>query len=225
VTSVRKPRPVVVLISGRGSNMQALIEHGRSSGAAYEVSHVFSDKPDAPGLAVARALGVDAQALDAREFTDRGAFDRELAGRVRRCSPALIALAGFMRILSAEFVNAFEGQMLNIHPSLLPKYAGLHTHRRALAAQDAEHGATVHYVTEQLDGGPAVIQGRVAILPADDEHSLAARVRAQEHRIYPLAVSWHCQDRLRYAQGRAWLDGIELRAPVQFEAAGGRDAA
>lgn len=205
--------------------MQALIEHGRGPSAAYEVSHVFSDKPDAPGLALARALGVDAEALDARDYADRAAYDRELAGRVRRCSPSLLALAGFMRILSAEFLAAFEGRVLNIHPSLLPKYAGLHTHRRALAAHDAEHGATVHYVTEQLDGGPAAIQGRVAILADDDEKTLAARVQSLEHRIYPLAVSWHCQDRLRYADGRAWLDGIELRAPVQFDNAGGRDAA
>lgn len=205
--------------------MQALIEHGRGPTAAYEVSHVFSDKADAPGLAIARALGVDAEALDARDYADRAAYDRELAGRLRRCSPSLIALAGFMRILSAEFVRSFEGQVLNVHPSLLPKYAGLHTHRRALAANDAEHGATVHYVTEQLDGGPAVIQGRVAILAADDEKTLAARVQSLEHRIYPLAVSWHCRDRLRYADGRAWLDGIELLAPVQFDNAGGRDAA
>jgi phosphoribosylglycinamide formyltransferase-1 len=225
VTDHGKPRRVVVLISGRGSNMQALIEQSRGPAAAYEVSQVFSDKPDAPGLAIARALGVDAQALDPREYPDRAAYDRALAERVRRCSPSLIALAGFMRILSAEFVGTFEGQVLNIHPSLLPKYAGLHTHRRALAAHDAEHGATVHYVTEQLDGGPAVIQGRVAILPDDDEQTLAARVQSQEHRIYPLAVSWHCRDRLRYADGRAWLDGIQLRAPVQFESTGGRDAA
>jgi phosphoribosylglycinamide formyltransferase-1 len=130
-----------------------------------------------------------------------------------------------MRILSAEFVRDFEGRVLNIHPSLLPKYAGLHTHRRALAAHDAEHGATVHYVTEQLDGGPAVIQGRVAILAGDDEKTLAARVQTLEHRIYPLAVSWHCQERLRFAEGGAWLDGILLRTPVQFENKGGRDAA
>jgi phosphoribosylglycinamide formyltransferase-1 len=225
VTDHRKPHRVVVLISGRGSNMQALIEHSRGPAATYEVSHVFSDKPDAPGLAIARALGIDAQVLDPREYPDRATYDRELAGRLRRCSPSLIALAGFMRILSAEFVRDFEGRVLNIHPSLLPKYAGLHTHRRALAAHDAEHGATVHYVTEQLDGGPAVIQGRVAILAGDDEKILAARVQTLEHRIYPLAVSWHCQARLRFAEGGAWLDGILLRAPVQFEGEGGRDAA
>jgi phosphoribosylglycinamide formyltransferase-1 len=139
-----------------------------------------------------------------------------LAGAITEVSPALIALAGFMRILSPEFVNTFAGRILNIHPSLLPKYRGLHTHRRVLAAREAEHGATVHYVTEQLDGGPLIIQGRVAVAPDDDEDRLAARVQALEHRIYPLAVDWHCEGRLRYRQGRAWLDGKALQSPVQL---------
>jgi phosphoribosylglycinamide formyltransferase-1 len=142
-----------------------------------------------------------------------------LAAAVKECSPSLVVLAGFMRILSPPFVAEFAGRMLNIHPSLLPKYPGLHTHRRALQAHDPEHGATVHFVTEKLDGGPPVIQARVAVTAADDEHSLALRVQTVEHRIYPLAVRWFCQGRLRYAEGRAWLDGRALTEPVQFTGA------
>ncbi len=143
-------------------------------------------------------LGVPAQALDAAGTADRAAYDRTLAAAIGECSPSLIVLAGFMRILSAPFVARFAGRILNIHPSLLPKFPGLHTHRRALEAHEAEHGATVHFVTEQLDGGPPIIQARVAVRPDDDEASLAARVQAQEHRIYPLAVRWFCEGRLRF---------------------------
>jgi phosphoribosylglycinamide formyltransferase 1 len=128
----------------------------------------------------------------------------------------LIVLAGFMRILSAQFVRDFAGKILNIHPSLLPKFPGLHTHRRALEAHEPEHGATVHFVTEQLDGGPGVIQARIAVTANDDEATLAARVQAQEHRIYPVAVRWFCEGRLRYDAGCAWLDGRLLREPVLF---------
>ena len=210
------PRPVAVLISGRGSNMRALIERSREAQCAYAVVKVFSDKPAAEGLRIAAEMGVPVQALDARLAADRAAYDRELAEAVACCSPSAIALAGFMRILSPAFVRAFAGRILNIHPSLLPKYQGLHTHRRALAAGDAQHGATVHYVTEGLDAGPPVIQARIAVLPRDDEASLASRVQAVEHRIYPLAVRWHCEGRLQYRDGSAWLDGAPLRAPVQL---------
>jgi len=127
--------------------------------------------------------------------------------------------AGFMRILSSQFVGAFAGKILNIHPSLLPKFPGLHTHRRILEAHEPEHGATVHFVTEQLDGGPPIIQARMAVAANDDEASLAARVQTLEHRIYPLAVRWFCQDRLRFEAGQAWLDGKALREPVQFTGA------
>ena len=196
--------------------MRALIEHSRLAGGAYSVSKVFSDKPDAAGLDVARSLGVPAQALAPADNADRGAYDQSLAQAINECSPSLVVLAGFMRILSAPFLQHFAGRILNIHPSLLPKYPGLHTHRRALDAHEAEHGATVHFVTEQLDGGPPIIQGRVKIKAGDDEACLAARVRAQEHRIYPIAVRWFCQGRLRYGEDRAWLDGRMLREPVQY---------
>jgi phosphoribosylglycinamide formyltransferase-1 len=201
--------------------MRALIEQSRGAGAAYTVCKVFSDMLDAPGLELARDLGVPAQALAAAETTDRAAYDRALAAAIDDCSPSLIVLAGFMRILSAQFVTEFEGKILNIHPSLLPKFPGLHTHRRVLEAREPEHGATVHFVTERLDGGPPVIQARIAVAANDDEASLAARVQAQEHRIYPLAVRWFCEGRLRYDDGRAWLDGRLLREPVQFTGAEG----
>jgi phosphoribosylglycinamide formyltransferase 1 len=209
-------KPIVVLISGRGSNMRALIEQSRGADAPYSVCKVLSDQPEAAGLETARVLGVPAQALPAGKQSDRAAYDRGLAAAIRECSPSLIVLAGFMRILSAPFVTEFAGRILNIHPSLLPKYAGLHTHRRALEARESEHGATVHFVTEQLDGGPPIIQARVAVAADDDERSLAARVQAQEHRIYPLAVRWFCEGRLRYDAGQAWLDGQPLRQPVQY---------
>ena len=209
-------KPIVVLISGRGSNMRALIEQSRSPDSPYTVCKVFSDKADAAGLEAARVLGVPAQALTADKKSDRAAYDRGLAAAIRDCSPSLIVLAGYMRILSAQFVAEFAGKILNIHPSLLPKYPGLHTHRRALQARETEHGATVHFVTEQLDGGPPVIQARVAVAAGDDEASLAARVQVQEHRIYPLAVRWFCEGRLRYEAGQAWLDGRPLTQPVQY---------
>ena len=208
--------PIVILISGRGGNMRALIERSRDAGAPYTVSKVFSDKSDAAGLEVARGFGVPAQALGPAGIPTRAAYDAALAAAVNECSPSLVVLAGFMRILSPQFVANFAGRMLNIHPSLLPKYPGLHTHRRVLQAREAEHGATVHFVTEQLDGGPPVIQARIAVTAADDEVSLAAQVQTLEHRIYPLAVRWFCEGRLRYEGGLAWLDGRALDEPVQF---------
>jgi phosphoribosylglycinamide formyltransferase-1 len=216
LTSELPRQPIVILISGRGGNMRALIERSRDAGAPYTVSKVFSDQPDAPGLELARNLGVPSQALAAVKTADRDAYDRALAAAISDCEPSLIVLAGFMRILSAQFVANFAGRILNIHPSLLPKFPGLHTHRRALEAREPQHGATVHFVTEQLDGGPPIIQARIAVAANDDEASLAARVQIQEHRIYPLAVRWFCEGRLRYNEGQAWLDGQPLREPVQF---------
>lgn len=208
--------------------MRALIERSRDAGAPYTVSKVFSDKADAAGLDLARGLGVPAQALSPAGPANRASpathadpprradYDATLAAAIKESSPSLVVLAGFMRILSPQFVADFAGRILNIHPSLLPKYPGLHTHRRVLQAREAEHGATVHFVTEQLDGGPPVIQARIAVTAADDEESLAARVQTLEHRIYPLAVRWFCEGRLRCENGRAWLDGRALNEPVQF---------
>jgi phosphoribosylglycinamide formyltransferase 1 len=196
--------------------MRALIERSRDPGAAFTVSQVLADNADAAGLDAARELGVTAQAL-ARNKRPRAEYDDLLAGTIAQASPALIALAGFMHILSARFVERFAGKILNIHPSLLPKYAGLHTHRRAIEAHEAEHGATVHFVTEQLDGGPRVLQSRVPVMAGDSEETLSRRVLAQEHIIYPLAVNWFCQGRLRCESGAAWLDGRPLSEPLQLK--------
>jgi phosphoribosylglycinamide formyltransferase-1 len=212
-------QPIVILISGRGSNMRTLIDRSLDTDACYTVVKVLSDKAEAAGLRTAQELGVAAQALPASRSEDRAGYDRKLAAEIEQCSPSLIVLAGFMRILSAQFVNRFAGRILNIHPSLLPKYSGLHTHRRALEAHDVQHGATVHFVTEELDGGPRIIQAPVAVAPDDDEATLAARVQAEEHRIYPLAVRWFCEGRLRCDAGQAWLDGRMLNEPVQFTGA------
>jgi len=203
--------------------MRALIENSRSSPGAYRVTRVISDKA-AAGLAAALELGVPAQSIMATAFSpqgpqDRADFERKLGLAVAAESPDLIVLAGFMRILSADFVRAHQGRIMNIHPSLLPKYPGLHTHRRVLLAHETHHGATVHFVTEELDGGPPIIQGSISVAPTDDETSLAKRVQEKEHEIYPLAVRWFCEGRLRFAEGRAWLDGEALTRPVQLEAA------
>ena len=210
-------QPIVILISGRGSNMRVLIEHSRAAGAAYTVACVFSDQAGAAGLGIARDFGIPTQVLPPGQSATRAAYDDGLAAAIGDCSPSLIVLAGFMRILSARFVTNFAGKILNIHPSLLPKYPGLHTHRRVLEAHETQHGATVHFVTEELDGGPRVIQARVDVAPGDDEASLSRRVQAMEHRIYPLAVDWFCGGRLRYIDGQAWLDGRALTEPVQFK--------
>lgn len=215
-TDLAPRKRVAVVISGRGSNMRALIESGRAAGSNFEVTLVLSDKADAGGLRVAHELGVEARAIPATGIHDRRVYDALLGQALSAHAPEVIALAGFMRILSGEFVQAFAGQLLNIHPSLLPNYTGLHTHRRALQAGDTEHGVTVHYVTEELDGGPRVLQARVPILPGDDEASLSARVQQLEHKIYPQVVSWHCAGRLDYREHAAWFDGRLLQEPLQW---------
>jgi phosphoribosylglycinamide formyltransferase 1 len=208
---------VVVLISGRGSNMRALAERSFDPAMGYRVTGVLSDRQQAGGLLVAARLAIPARALSPDPGVPRAEYETALAAAIEEFAPALIVLAGFMRILSAPFVARYAGRILNIHPSLLPKYPGLDTHRRVLAARESEHGATVHFVTEELDGGPPIIQGRIPVDPGDDARSLEARVLALEHRIYPLAVSWYCTGRLRYGERGAWLDGKPLSAPVQYE--------
>ena len=200
--------------------MRALIERSRAGHSAYSVAAVIADRSDAGGLETARHLNVAARALPPPKDMNRGAYEGVLASAIDEYAPSLIVLAGFMRILSAQFVERFAGKILNIHPSLLPKYAGLHTHRRALDAGELEHGVTVHFVTEQLDGGPRVLQARVPIMPGDTEATLSQRLLIQEHVIYPLAVDWFCQGRLRYAAGKAWLDGRRLDEPVQIADSG-----
>jgi len=211
--------PIVVLISGTGSNLRAIAEQARSGELPVEIRAVISDRPDAAGLAWAATAGIATLALLPRDFPDRAAFDRALADAVERYEPGLVVLAGFMRILGAEFVDRFAGRLVNIHPSLLPKYRGLHTHRRALEAGEREHGASVHFVTRELDGGPVVIQARVPIRNDDDEASLAARVLAEEHRIYPECIGWFAAGRLQLRDGAVLLDGRVLASPLVRQAA------
>lgn len=181
---------VGVLISGRGSNMEALIAAAQAADCPYEVALVLSNKPDAGGLDVARRMGVAAQAIDQREFgADREAHERALDAALRTANVEYVALAGYMRVLTPFLVKAWAGRMINIHPSLLPKYPGLDTHRRALEAGDAEAGCTVHLVTDDLDDGPILAQARTPILSGDDEAALSARVLAEEHRLYPQALA------------------------------------
>jgi phosphoribosylglycinamide formyltransferase-1 len=181
---------VGVLISGRGSNMEALIRAAQAPDCAYEVALVLSNRPNAGGLEVARALGVEARAVDQAPFgKDREAHERAIDAALREAACEYVALAGYMRVLTPFLVGAWEGRMVNIHPSLLPKYPGLDTHRRALAAGDAEAGCTVHLVTNDLDDGPVLGQARVPVLPGDDEASLEARVLAEEHRLYPRCLA------------------------------------
>lgn len=193
--------------------MRVIAEAALAGRLAIDIRAVLSDQPEAAGLATARALGLETCVVAAQPATEREQYDRALAAAIRRHSPRLIALAGFMRILSAPFVEEFLGRMLNIHPSLLPKYRGLHTHRRVLDAEESEHGASVHFVTSELDGGPVVIQGRLAVRPDDDEKSLAARVQKLEHRIYPQAIEWLAAGRLDWNGGAVRFDGAPLQAP------------
>lgn len=206
---------IVVLISGSGSNLQAIIDATQAPNFGAKVVAVISNCPGVKGLQRAERHGIDARLLNHKDFASRDAFDAKLQAIIDGYQPDLLVLAGFMRILTDEFVQHYEGRMLNIHPSLLPKYPGLHTHRRALEAKDAYHGATVHFVTAELDGGPAIIQARIPILPEDTEQSLAGRLLEKEHEIYPQAVQWAVSGRVVLQDGQAWLDGTPLPAGGQ----------
>ncbi|MDP5210888.1 phosphoribosylglycinamide formyltransferase [Microbulbifer sp. 2205BS26-8] len=206
----RRNCKVAVLISGSGSNLQALLTASNKTGAPFSICSVISNRPDAYGLARAAAAGIADSVVDHHDFSSRTSFDRALIEAIDRQTPDLVVLAGFMRILTPEFVRHYRGRLLNIHPSLLPKYQGLHTHRRALQAGDSEHGATVHFVTEELDGGPPIVQATVPIQAEDTPETLANRVQVQEHVIYPLAVTWFAEHRLHMQGERALLDGTLL---------------
>lgn len=217
--SQSSPTRVVVLISGHGSNLQALIDATQSGRLPIQLSAVISNRADAFGLERARRTGIPSETVLPEEQPDRDRYDRALAEVIDEYKPDLVVLAGFMRILSAAFVRHYRGRIFNIHPSLLPKYRGLHTHRRALAAGDRLHGASVHFVTEELDGGPVVVQAEVPIEPGDDENVLAFRVQNVEHIIYPQAVRLFAEGRLRMSHdGLAELDGAPLAAPLPPEA-------
>ncbi|MDH4872983.1 phosphoribosylglycinamide formyltransferase [Pseudomonas sp. BN515] len=201
---------VVVLISGSGSNLQALIDSITGDDHPARISAVISNRADAFGLERARKAGIDTRVLDHKAYADREAFDAALIEVIDAYKPQLVVLAGFMRILTPGFVRHYQGRLLNIHPSLLPKYKGLHTHQRALEAGDSEHGCSVHFVTEELDGGPLVVQALIPVESDDTPESLAQRVHVQEHRIYPLAMRWFAEGRLRLGQNGAELDGQAL---------------
>jgi phosphoribosylglycinamide formyltransferase-1 len=211
--------PVVALVSGRGSNLRAIAERARRGDPAIDIRAVVSDREDAGGIEWARSVGLNVATLSPENFPDRARYDAALAALVAGFEPRLVVLAGFMRILGPDFVDRFAGQTLNIHPSLLPLHRGLHTHRRVLEAGEREHGASVHFVTRELDGGPVVLQAKVPVRDDDDEASLAARVLEQEHRIYPQAVGWFASGRLLFADGAAWLDGKRLDSPVVIDSA------
>ncbi|MBR9828804.1 MAG: phosphoribosylglycinamide formyltransferase [Oceanospirillales bacterium] len=207
-----EPKRIVVLISGSGSNLQAILDQTRDGSINGNIEAVISNRPDVFGLTRAEQAGIDARLLDHKAFTDRESFDAALIELIDSYTPDLVILAGFMRILTPELVRHYHGRLFNIHPSLLPKYKGLHTHRRALEAGDAEHGCTVHFVTEELDGGPLVVQAKTDILATDDEQSLQQRVHQLEHQIYPLAVQWFCANRLGLDDTGVQLDNERLDA-------------
>ena len=208
---------IVVLISGNGSNLQAIIDACKQKKINGTLRAVFSNKADAYGLERARDAGIAAHALSAAQFASREAFDRELMQEIDAYAPDVVVLAGYMRILSPAFVAHYAGRLLNIHPSLLPKYPGLNTRRQVLDNGDQEHGTSVHFVTDELDGGPVILQAKVPVFTGDSEEDVTARVQTQEHAIYPLVVSWFVDGRLEMRDGAAWLDGAPL--PPQGHAA------
>ncbi|MFV9682974.1 phosphoribosylglycinamide formyltransferase [Pseudomonas sp. NY15367] len=206
------PCNVVVLISGSGSNLQALIDSVARGENPARIAAVICNRADAYGLQRAKQAGIATELLDHKQFDGREAFDAALIQAIDAHQPDLVVLAGFMRILTPGFVQHYAGRLLNIHPSLLPKYKGLHTHQRALEAGDGEHGCSVHFVTEELDGGPLVVQAVLPVMADDTAESLASRVHQQEHKIYPLAVRWFAEGRLRLGAQGAMLDGEPLPA-------------
>ncbi len=205
-------KSIVVLISGSGSNLQALIDACSSGFIPGKISAVIANKANAYGLVRANEAGISTQVLSHKHHNSREAYDNALIDAIDQHQPDLVVLAGFMRILTPAFVQHYQGRLLNIHPSLLPKYQGLNTHQRAIDAADTEHGCSVHFVTEQLDGGPVILQAKVPVFSDDDCQSLAERVHEQEHRIYPLVVRWFCQNRLQQHADKASLDGNVLAA-------------
>lgn len=197
---------IIVLVSGNGSNLQAIINACQNNLINGKIVAVISNKPDVYSLMRAKQANIPSHVINHKEFATREAFDHQLQLQIEQYQPDLIVLAGYMRILTPHFVQHYSGKMLNIHPSLLPKYPGLNTHRRAMEAGDKEHGTTVHFVTDELDGGPIILQAKVPIFDIDEEQDIVERVLAQEHQIYPLVIKWFCDDRLTMINGRAYLD-------------------
>lgn len=214
------PLPIAVLASGRGSNLGALIAAKEAGTLPVEFALVASDKADAPALRHAEAHGIPTLALDPKSFPSRSAFDAALFARVAESGAQLVVLAGFMRVIEGAVVDAWRGRIINIHPSLLPKYRGLHTHRRAIAARDAEHGASVHFVTAELDGGPVIAQARIPIHAGDDEGTLATRLLTQEHRLIVACVDAIARGRVALRDGVVICNGTQLPTPLQLDGNG-----
>lgn len=212
-----KPASLVVLISGSGSNLQAIIDAIRSGHLKAGISTVISNRLDARGLDRAMQENITTHVIDHSDYPSRESFDREMIRVIDELQPELVVLAGFMRILSDEFINHYRHRLINIHPSLLPKYKGLNTHQRALDNEDSIHGASVHYVDIELDSGPVVIQAEVPVLADDDAKSLAARVLQQEHQIYPLAIQLHIEKRLRFTGEQLMFDDQPLKRPILWK--------
>lgn len=210
-------KSAAVLISGGGSNLQSLIDATADKDSELEIVVVVSNQADAYGLERARNAGIDAVCVSHHDYAERSQYDAALLRALVPYQPDFVFLAGFMRILTPAFVDAFAGRMLNIHPSLLPRYPGLHTHQRAIDAGDDWHGCTVHFVSTELDSGPPIIQGMVAVRRDDTAESLARRVLAVEHQIYPQAVSLLASGRLQQRDDEAWLDGKLLEDPIRSE--------
>jgi phosphoribosylglycinamide formyltransferase 1 len=208
---------VVVLISGTGSNLQALIDAVAQESLPVEIRAVISNRASAEGLARAQQAGIATHILEHRSYPDRDSFDAALMNVIDGHQPELVLLAGFMRILTRGFVEHYNGRLINIHPSLLPEFPGLDTHRRAIEAGKTEHGASVHFVTPEVDGGPVILQARVPVAPGDTPERLAARVLTQEHIIYPLVLRWFAERRLRLLGNQVILDGTALSQPLLLE--------
>ena len=206
-------KKIVVLISGSGSNLQSLIGGCHNGTINAEIVAVVSNQSDAYGLVRAQKAGIPALCLSAKGFPSRDEYDAALLETIAQYQPDLVILAGFMRILSPNFVKQFTGKMLNIHPSLLPKYPGLHTHKKALENGDKEHGTSVHFVTEELDGGPVILQAKIPLFAEDTENDVIERIKTKEHHIYPTVVQWFVNGRLTMVDGKAVLDGKQI--PIQ----------
>ncbi|GKT12182.1 MAG: phosphoribosylglycinamide formyltransferase 1 [Thiomicrorhabdus sp.] len=210
---MKNPIRIAVLISGNGSNLQSIIDHQKIHTYEYEIALVISNKVDAFGLTRAQNAQINTQVIDHTQFDSRSAFDGQLQKELESAKIDLIVLAGFMRILTPELTSHFLGKMINIHPSLLPKYTGLHTHKRALEAGDKEHGLSIHFVTPELDGGPVILQAKVDICDDDTEASLRAKVHVQEHTAYPLAIEWFAQGKLELKDNQVLFNQQVLIEP------------
>ncbi len=211
--------PIVVLISGRGSNLHALIEQQHAGKLNIDIKLVISNRANAAGLAMAESFGIPTRVIDHTQYCTRLDYDQQLIHVIDRCQPKLVVLAGFMRILTSEFVSHYNGKLINIHPSLLPKFKGINTHQRALEAGETEHGASVHFVTEELDSGAVLMQAKVPVLENDDAETLAARVLEQEHDLYPEAVWLIAENRVKLVDSQIEFDDKPLAKPLLLESA------